>query len=308
MSSQEYANFIETEVRQKLLATAGALVAARLALQETWQAHGTVINGVNDEGYTRGVDLIAEAYDTLGSLTLQLATADQMLSTYVQNNIGVAAGPAFDPTAHTPLPPHPPSTAEPRKPKTKKEKRLAASEESDINAQAIKAIANEYFGELTPESEALLHYGPPVSAVRLAGRQDRIETVTHQETRKLFEAITVVTASSDGLQGIPLNEVIANSYHVGVGFGLLPSSPKKLEGSDNETRLLREIQDNPRAWLMADPNNRRVIFTAEAHKRLRAAYVDNGGCPAIGLRVQSSSGSSDLFILYWGMLAAQYEP
>jgi|GEM_PF-2642287 len=307
MGPQELANFIEVEVRQKLSATAGAIMEARIALQESWQAQGTVLNGVTDQEYKQSVDLVADTYNRLGDITLRLAVGDDLLGTYVRNNIGIAAGPAFDPTAHTLLPPHNTAPAEPKKPKSKKEKRLAASEESDINAQAIKAIANEYFGELTSESDALLHYGPPVSPVRLAGRQDKIETVTHEETQKLFEAITVVAANSQGLNGVSLNEIIANSYTVGIGFGLLPSSPKKLEGSDNETRLLREIQDKPHAWLVADPDKQRVVFTAEAHERLQAAYIDNGGCPAIGLRVQGSTGSSDLFVLYWGVLAARYE-
>jgi hypothetical protein len=107
--------------------------------------------------------------------------------------------------------------------------------------------------------------------------------------------------------------ILARSYGVGIGFALLPNR-ERAPTSLNEETALDDICQNPSSWLQFSDEieAERFTFTDDGQGLLRAAYQPEGGCPLIGLEVTgpepNSTDTLNVFVMYWGMLASEYEP
>jgi hypothetical protein len=250
---------------------------------------------------------LQEVYADVGELGLLLAQCDTGLVSYAQHTLRVPIEPstlALSGAVEAAALSEAETAVRPKEDKVRA--RTSASDEQAINAQVIADVAAD-FGDLTQESAARLDLGEEVSDTRLSIRRQRIEKVTFEQTQKLFEVMHDVATQAEELRDVPIATVLANSYNVGIGYALLPNAPKNPQGL-NEVTALQAIQDNPGAWVQPDPAHKRLVFTPEARKQLQAAYAEGSGCPAIGLRVTDSDGesTSDLFVMYWGMLASHY--
>lgn len=318
MSVEETAQHIDLALARIAEAYAH-LSEARAKLEESWGQFGNVAHESEDQGFNDATRLVHEAHASIGSTALTLMQADQLLADYMATSMRPSAVPRITEMQPVELPPHvipepeplpeqsvPTSAAVSPKQQGKigpRRARINNSPESGVNAHVIKNMAEE-FGELTDKSKEQLSLDADASPTRVAIRQERLEKAAVDEAQRLFETIQAV-AEQAGMNDVSPNELVANSYGVGQGFALLPNANDQPEGL-NEVNAIKAIQDHPGDWLKADPEGRRVVFTEEAREKLRGAYKTGNGCPAIGMHVSNDGGQtrSDLFVLYWGSLAA----